>query len=128
MLSHYVSENGVSFKTKTGKGNPENLKKEYPYQIPLYYIASLYAKNLENIKGKLCTLGLKYIRPAIDGGCVDDAVSADTLRQYSDRILKNLKTEVADKIRETSNFKPEKDNFKCKNCPYEFLCDGGNDD
>ena len=29
MLSHYVSENGVSFKTKTGKGNPENLKKEY---------------------------------------------------------------------------------------------------
>ena len=128
MLSHYVSENGVSFKTKTGKGNPENLKKEYPYQIPLYYIASLYAKNLENIKGKLCTLGLKYIRPAIDGGCVDDVVSADTLRQYSDRILKNLKTEVADKIRETSNFKPEKDNFKCKNCPYEFLCDGGNDD
>lgn len=128
MLTYYVSENGVSFKSKNGRGNPENLKKEYPYQVPLYYIASLYAKNLENVKGKLQTLGLKYIRPSIDGGYVDDMVSADTLEEFSDRILTNLKTEVADKIRETVTFKSEKDNFTCKNCPYEFLCDGGADD
>ena len=127
-LSHYVSENGVSFRTKTGKGNPEILKKEYPYQVPLYYIASLYSKNLEQIKGKLEYLGLKYIRPVINGGCVDDIIPAQSLEEYSDKILRNLKTEVADKIRETVEFKPEPDNFTCKNCPYEFLCDGGGDD
>lgn len=125
-LSYLISENGVNFLTKTGKepANPEQLKNDYLYQIPIYYFACQNAKELEEYKDKIAELGLQYVRPkAKDGGSSEDMISAACLQTYENKIIQNLKETVIDKIRSKTSFEPNTNFSFCKNCAFNSICD-----
>ena len=129
-LEYSVSEFGVNFKSKTGKdpSNVETLQNSYDYQIPIYYLACQNAESLNKYKNKVDRLGLLYIRPTTkDNGCFDDIISAEKLAFYKDKIIKNLKETIVNKICNQTEFLSKK-NFACANCSYKFLCDNGGDD
>ncbi len=124
-LNYYISENGVTFKTKSGQvGNVEKLANEYSYQIPLYYLACQNSQDLEMFKDKIESFDLLYIRPKNqNGGIYRDTVKASIINQYSENIIKNLKETIIDKIRNREYFEPRYSEFNCKNCGFKFLCD-----
>lgn len=129
-LEYALSDNGVNFRTKTGKApsNVEDYQKKYDYQIPLYYLACENAPELGKYKDKVEQLALYYIRPASkDGGCAIDAISADKIKLQKEKIITNLKTTVIDKIRATDEFEMTQ-NWNCAECAFSFLCDSGDDD
>lgn len=129
-LDYAISEYGVNFLSRTGKepSNPEALQNAYDYQIPLYYFACQYSKELSQYKDKISQLGLLYIRPSSkDNGCDEDFVSAEKIEFYKEKIIQNLKSTVIDKIRQETEFKKNK-SFACENCAYKFLCDTEDDD
>ena len=128
-LDYAISENGVSFLSKTGKepANVKTLQNAYDYQIPLYYLATQNSDELSEYRN-INALGLLYVRPKNkDNGCNDDFVEASRLEEYKDKIVQNLKETVIDKIKSTVEFEMNK-SFNCDLCSYKFLCDEGNED
>lgn len=128
-LSYYVSENGVNFLSKTGKEpkDKEEYINGYEYQIPVYYLASQNASQLEELKNKVGSLALRYVRPKNKcDGSKDDKIQAIFIEQFKDKIIKNLKETIVDKIRETTEFKPKK-SYLCDSCEFGFIC-GKEDD
>lgn len=129
-LDYAISDNGVNFRTKSGKdsSNPEALQKSYDYQIPIYYLACKNSENLKEYKDTVNELGLVYIRPkSKHNGCKEDFISTERLDSYKDKIIQNLKETVIDKIVNEKEFKGTK-NWNCDSCSFNFLCDGGDDD
>lgn len=129
-LCYAISEAGVNFQPKTARStaNVESLQKSYDYQIPIYYLASQNCKNLEHFKGKIDELGLVYVRPKNrHDGCDKDFVKAEDIEFFKEKIVKNLKETVVDKIRNECEFKPST-SFGCEYCDYKFLCDEGGED
>lgn len=50
------------------------------------------------------------------------------VEENSDKIIKNLKKTVVDKILEKTYFDSKSDFMKCENCSYKFLCDEAGED
>lgn len=130
-LEYYFSDDGVNFTVKSGskKGqfDEKNVKK-YDYQIPIYYLASQNAENLNKFKENLTQIGLNYIRTSKNDGINYDFIEKYQAENYKNAIIKNLKNTVVEEIRKTEKFDTSPDTFKCKNCPYKFLCDEDLDD
>ncbi len=125
LLNYLISDYGVNFKTSRGSdpANIEVLQNAYDYQIPIYYLACCYSKELAQYKDALSCAGYIYIRPkSRENGCDTDFVSKKQLEQHKDSIIKNLKETIVDKIINTTEFKKNK-SFSCDNCAYKFLCD-----
>lgn len=124
-LDYAISDYGVNFKLKTGKEptNPESLQKVYDYQIPIYYLACQNSTELKELKDKVTSLGLVYIRPkSKENGCAEDFITAEKLEKYNNTIIKNLKETIIDKIINETEFVKTK-SWDCDNCAYKFLCD-----
>lgn len=131
-LDYYISKNGVNFLTKTGGEPKENAKdgyiSNYQYQIPLYYLASVNATELNEFNGKIKNLMLRYVRPQTkDTGSRDDKISAEEIEQFKEKIIKNLKETIIDKIRNSTEFNAKK-SYGCKNCEFTFICDKEDED
>lgn len=124
-LSYLISENGVSFKTKTGKStNEETKQNEYEYQIPLYYLACVNAAELNEFKNKISELGLLYIRPANkEEGVKKDFIGVETIETYLPQIIQNLNDTIIAKIRNREYFQSKYNEINCKNCSFKYLCD-----
>ncbi|MBS4759694.1 MAG: PD-(D/E)XK nuclease family protein [Clostridium sp.] len=124
-LSYAISENGVKFKTETGKepSNVDVYKNRYDYQIPLYYMACQNDDQLSEYKNKITELGLVYIRPKMkENGCKEDFVSASKIEEFKKYIIQNLKENIIDKIVNEKDFK-KKNGWACETCAFKFLCD-----
>lgn len=127
-LSYALSENGVNFLTKTGK-EPSNIgdyQRKYDYQIPIYYLAAQNAPELSQIKDKISSLGLQYVRPSNkNGGYYSDFIDSTIVEEQKNKIIENLMTTVIDKIRDSEEFPkiPKGESFNCNGCAYAFLCD-----
>jgi hypothetical protein len=64
-----------------------------------------------------------YVRPqSKDNGCDEDFVSSKQIALYEEKIIKNLKETVIDKILCETEFK-KNTGWNCENCGYAFLCD-----
>lgn len=110
-LDYLISDYGVNFKTSRGSdpANIEVLQNAYDYQIPIYYLACCYSKELAQYKDALSCAGYIYIRPkSRENGCDTDFVSKTQLEQHKDSIIKNLKETIVDKIINTTEFKKNK--------------------
>ena len=77
-------------------------------------------------KEKLTKIGLNYITS--NQQVEYDLIEKSQAEQFKEMIIENLKETVIDKIRNSKDFEPNKEAFKCQNCPYKFLCDEGNND
>lgn len=120
-LSYYFSEEGINKSKESEKSSTK-----YNYQIPIYYLASQNAENLKIFKEKLTKIGLNYITS--NQQVEYDLIEKSQAEQFKEMIIENLKETVIDKIRNSKDFEPNKEAFKCQNCPYKFLCDEGNND
>ncbi len=124
-LSYLISENGVNFKTKTGKEtNVEIKQNQYEYQIPLYYLASQYSEDLNEIKDKVTSIGLFYIRPKNKhNGTKTDIIETEKIGQFETKLIQNLKETIIDKIKNKVVFTPKANEMSCKNCAFNNLCE-----
>jgi len=123
-LDYMISENGVTFKTKTGKPtNIENKQNEYEYQIPIYYLACQNAPELAELRDKISHLGLLYIRPQNkEEGFKKDFITSEVLNEYLPQIIQNLNDTIVAKIRNREYFSPKYDSIICQNCAFKYLC------
>lgn len=124
-LSYAISENGVKFRTESGKepSNVDVYKNRYDYQIPLYYLACQNDEKLLEYKDKITELGLVYIRPKMkENGCKEDFVPAYKIEEFKEYIIQNLKENIIDKIVNEREFK-KKSGWGCETCAFKFLCD-----
>lgn len=124
-LNYLVSENGITFKTKTGKTtNIETKQNEYEYQIPIYYLACQNAPELSDLKDKISALGLLYLRPKNkDDGFKKDFIDCELLEKYLPEIIKNLNNTIIAKIRNQQSFSPKYNERSCEKCSFKYLCD-----
>lgn len=124
-LSYLISENGVNFKTKTGKETDVEIKQnKYEYQIPLYYFACKYSEDLKEIKDNIKVIGLSYIRPkSKDNGVKEDVIVGETIEAYEEKIIQNLKETIINKIRNKTYYEARPNSIICKNCAFNNLCE-----
>ncbi len=127
-LEYFASEYGVNFKgdygPNKGKFN-EKLINEYNYQIPVYFLATCAARAFAQFEGKIDDFALEYIRPkSLEGGYKRDFVDAKVLDGVKEKIVQNLREYVVEPIKNTREFMPKPELYKCLNCSYSFLCDG----
>lgn len=124
-LNYLISENGITFKTKTGKiTNIETKQNEYEYQIPIYYLACQNAPELSEFKDKISALGLLYIRPKNkDDGFKKDFIDSEFLEKYLPEIIKNLNNTIIAKIRNQQSFPSNYNERICEKCSFKYLCD-----
>lgn len=124
-LSYLISENGVNFKTKTGKDtNIEIKQNQYEYQIPIYHFACKYSKDFTNIKENIESLGLLYIRPKNKhNGIKEDIIDSHTIEEFETKIIENLKETIVEKIRNKTYFEPKPNEISCSNCSFKNLCE-----
>ena len=123
---YYVSENGINYiKTLRNKeiGYDESLEKEYEWQLPIYFLATEYAPELQEYKGKIDEFYLHFIRPTNAGGVKKDGVAHEQYLLVKNKLIENLKRTVIDKIRKTKTFEPQPEEFKCSYCPYNEICE-----
>lgn len=124
--SHYISENGINYiKVSRNKeiGYEKSLEKEYDWQLPIYFLAMEYAPEFREYKGKIDEFYLHFIRPTINGGVRKDGVSYAQYLFQKDKLIQNLKRTVVDEIKNTENFEPQPEEFKCSYCPYNEICE-----
>ncbi len=124
--SYYISENGINYiKVSRSKeaSYDKSLEKEYDWQLPLYFLAIEYTPEFKEYKDKMNEIYLHFIRPTQNGGVKKDGVSYAQYLFQKDKIIKNLKKTVVDEIRNTKNFEPQPEEFKCLYCPYSEICE-----
>ena len=123
---YYISENGINYiKTLRNKevGYDEALEKEYEWQLPIYFLATEYAQELQEYKGKIDEFYLHFIRPTNAGGVKKDGAAYEQYLLVKNKLIENLKRTVVDKIRNTKIFEPQPEEFKCSYCPYNEICE-----
>jgi superfamily I DNA/RNA helicase len=130
-LTYFVSQDGVEFKTATGKPakNPETYAKKYEYQLPLYCLA---LRKQDKYRDTLRYLKYQYIRPVSkDDGYKEDSAYCINVNDIEEKLIQNLKETVIQPLRETVKFEMAEQSFMiCDNCTFNFLCDrkDGEDD
>ena len=124
-LSYLISENGVNFKTSTGKDtNIETKQNEYEYQIPIYYLATQYSDNFKELKNKISSIGLLYIRPKNrHDGYKEDIINCEIIQEFEEKLIQNLKETIIDKIKNKEYFEPKANSIICSNCAFKNLCE-----
>ena len=123
---YYVTEDALNYiKTTKNKERKyeESLEKEYEWQLPIYFLATEYTSEFAEYKGKINDFYLHFIRPTNAGGVKKDGVLYEQYLLIKNKLIENLKRTVVDKIRNTKIFEAQPDDFKCKYCPFDEICE-----
>lgn len=124
-LSYLISNEGVNFQNTYGKEtNKETKQKEFDYQIPLYYLACKYSKELEEIKEKIDSIGFLYVRPKNKhNGVKSDIIHCENIEEFEEKLIQNLNETIIEKIKNKSYFEPVSNERTCTNCDFRNLCE-----
>ena len=121
-LSKLICEKGITLVDENGEIK-EKAVNEFLYQIPIYYLACENAPELKHLMTKPAQFGLLYVRPKSKGGYKTDFVTKEQTVEFIPQIIENLKTTIIDKIRNQKTFECKFDEYGCKSCGFESLCD-----